>query len=542
MQLRLNFGLNLCAESLNQDMKSFQEILGFDEKINRKILNNDFEILKVSRKNKILVMCHGTFDLVHPGHIRHFSYAKSKGDLLLVSLTSDSHVLKANARPYVPEELRALNLAALEMIDFVIIDDSEKPIELIDKIKPDVFVKGFEYNKNDTLHPKSMEEKEIVDSYGGTFLFSPGDFVLSSSKIIDHNPPKLAIEKLLILMQVEDIKFKDILKVLSEMKSKKICLIGDTIVDGLVDASVIGGYRKSPTPSVKVSSEKWFVGGAAIVAKHLAATGAEVYFSSIIGDDHEGKFVLKDFVSSTVKSDFLVDINRPTTFKNTIMADGYKMIRIDKVENKSIDEDQIKYLSSVISQDKFDAVILSDFRHGIFNKNTIPTFMRLIPENTLKVADSQVASRWGNILDFKGADLITPNEHEVRFAMGDQDTVIRPLGSELYEMSQCKVLFLKLGPRGTMTFRTSGVEPLKRSFFSIDSLHLEPIVDAVGAGDAFLAYAVLAYTVSRNEVVSSIIGNIAAGLSCEREGNEIVDLKLVVDRIQEIQKLYLSDE
>src|SRR3546814_4699590 len=76
-------------------------------------------------------------------------------------------------------------------------------------------------------------------------------------------------------------------------------------------------------------------------------------------------------------------------------------------------------------------------------------------------------SRWGNILEFNGFDLITPNEKEARFSLGDQDTVIRPLGTRLYEEACCKVLMLKLGARGLMTFRDAGGEP--RSFFGVDS-------------------------------------------------------------------------
>ena len=66
-------------------------------------------------------MCHGTFDLVHPGHIRHLIYAKSKADILVTSLTTDQHIGKANFRPFVPETLRAMNLAALEIVDYVAI-------------------------------------------------------------------------------------------------------------------------------------------------------------------------------------------------------------------------------------------------------------------------------------------------------------------------------------------------------------------------------------------------------------------------------------
>ena len=62
-------------------------------------------------------MCHGVFDLVHPGHIRHLVYAKEKADILVASLTADAHITKAEYRPFVPQDLRALNLAALEMVD-----------------------------------------------------------------------------------------------------------------------------------------------------------------------------------------------------------------------------------------------------------------------------------------------------------------------------------------------------------------------------------------------------------------------------------------
>ena len=76
---------------------------------------------KFSRKKKV-IMCHGTFDIVHPGHIRHLIYAKKQADILVVSLTCDKYISKDNYRPYIPEDLRAINLAALEMVDYVLID------------------------------------------------------------------------------------------------------------------------------------------------------------------------------------------------------------------------------------------------------------------------------------------------------------------------------------------------------------------------------------------------------------------------------------
>src|SRR5215813_1916514 len=84
-----------------------------------------------------VIMCHGTFDIVHPGHVRHLLYAKSKGDILIASLTADAHISKANFRPYVPQELRALNLAALEVVDYVVIDPDPTPIVNIGINRPD---------------------------------------------------------------------------------------------------------------------------------------------------------------------------------------------------------------------------------------------------------------------------------------------------------------------------------------------------------------------------------------------------------------------
>src|SRR6266511_186403 len=141
-------------------------------------------------RDKKVIMCHGTFDIVHPGHVRHLLYAKSKADVLIASLTADAHIVKGQLRPFVPQELRAFNLAALECVDYVVIDANPTPIENIGTIRPDYFAKGYEYTKNG-LHPRTAEEKTAVEAYGGELLFTPGDIVYSSSNIIETEPPAI---------------------------------------------------------------------------------------------------------------------------------------------------------------------------------------------------------------------------------------------------------------------------------------------------------------------------------------------------------------
>ena len=101
------------------------------------------QIIGTRPRSRTVVMCHGTFDIVHPGHLRHLAYAKEKADVLIASITADAQITKANYRPYVPEELRAVNLAALEIVDFVIIDPGATPIENILFLQPDFFAKGY---------------------------------------------------------------------------------------------------------------------------------------------------------------------------------------------------------------------------------------------------------------------------------------------------------------------------------------------------------------------------------------------------------------
>src|SRR5271170_1554052 len=102
---------------------------------------------------KKVIMCHGVFDVVHPGHLRHLLYAKSKADIVLASITADRHIGKGAYRPHVPQELRALNLAAYEIVDYVLVDPNPEPLETLRRLQPDFFAKGYEYNASGTLHP-----------------------------------------------------------------------------------------------------------------------------------------------------------------------------------------------------------------------------------------------------------------------------------------------------------------------------------------------------------------------------------------------------
>jgi rfaE bifunctional protein kinase chain/domain len=490
------------------------------------------EIGRRPRKKKV-IMCHGVFDVVHPGHLRHLIYAKSKADILVTSITADRHISKGQFRPHVPQDLRALNLAAFEIVDYVIIDLEPTPLRNLGIVQPDFFAKGYEYGAPEGMSPKTREEAEVLKAYGGEIIFTPGDIVYSSSKLIELAPPSIKMEKLLTFMDTEGLTFGSLRDALAGFKGRKVHVVGDTIVDSYTQTAMIGGQTKTPTMSVLYERRDDYIGGAAVVAEHLRAAGAEVCFSTVLGDDPFKDFVLQGLEKSGVQCKPVIDSTRPTTNKNAIVAGGYRLLKLDTLDNRSISDDIVGRLCEEIAQTPADAVVFSDFRHGMFNRRTIPRLIQAIPDGMFKVADSQVASRWGNITDFKGFDLITPNEREARFALGDQDSGIRPLASALYDAAQCKTLILKLGERGVLTCRNADHESLD-SFVVVDSF-VDRVVDAVGAGDALLAYATLAKVTTGSDAIATILGSMAAACECEYDGNIPVtpdDVRRKIDTVE----------
>lgn len=483
------------------------------------------------RQRKV-IMCHGAFDVVHPGHLRHLLYAKSKADILVASLTADRHITKGQYRPHVPQELRAINLAAFEIVDYVIIDTEPTPLKNITLIKPDIFAKGYEYQASG-LPLKTQEELDVIHSYGGEIIFTPGDYVFSSSQLIETAAPSLRVEKLLMLMEGADLTFDKLRHVLDSLGGRRVHVVGDTIVDTLTYTSTIGGQTKTPTISVLFEKETNFIGGAGVVAEHLRAAGADVTLSTVLGADRLGDLVREGLSKTGVECRPVIDQTRPTTNKNVIISGGYRLLKLDTLDNRSISDDIVLSLTKAIAQQPADALVFSDFRHGLFNRRTIPTLIDAIPDRIYRVADSQVASRWGNITDFQGFDLITPNEREARFALGDQDSGIRPLAAELYDAARCKTLILKLGDKGVLTCRHGDHQALD-SFFVVDSF-VDRLIDGVGAGDALLAYATLCMLQSKSELIATIIGIMAAACECEKDGNVPVNVQDVHRKLDAVE-------
>ena len=484
-----------------------------------------------------VVLCCGVFDVVHPGHLRHLLYAKSKASTLVCGVTADRYVAKGPHRPHVPQEMRASNLAMIDIVDYVVVVDDANPLALISSFEPDYYAKGFEYMPE--VRGSSINEISVVESYGGEVLFTPGDVVYSSTALIDASPPDLSWDLLAALMRSRELTFDDLRKTISAVgQHTAVHVVGDTIVDALLHCDMIGANAKTPTISVLRGQREQFAGGAAVVAKHARAAGAEVIFTSVFGDDDAAAFVIDDLRAAGVTTLPVIDRARPTTIKEAVVVAGYRMLKIDTVDSRPVSGVVLRSLVEQVADTRGgNAVIFSDFRHGIFHAHSISKLTAVIPEGCLRAADSQVASRWGNICDFQGFDLITPNEREARFAMGDQDSGVRPLAARLNREARAKWLLMKLGSRGVLGFAEGdSVQAGEDCSFALGS-YAGAVVDPVGAGDAFLAYATLSLLVRPGCLATAaILGSFAAGAECGYDGNVPVAPERIMAKIDEAEK------
>lgn len=127
-----------------------------------------------------VVLTNGVFDLLHPGHVRYLEEARAMGDLLVVAINSDRSVRanKGPERPITPESERAEVLLALASVDVVVIFDEETPYDVIDRIQPDILVKGEDWGAN------AIVGRDLVEARGGSVVrirLEPG---LSTTELI----------------------------------------------------------------------------------------------------------------------------------------------------------------------------------------------------------------------------------------------------------------------------------------------------------------------------------------------------------------------
>ncbi|MBW2260149.1 MAG: adenylyltransferase/cytidyltransferase family protein, partial [Deltaproteobacteria bacterium] len=256
-------------------------------------------------EGKTIVMCHGVFDLIHPGHIRHFQAAKREGDVLVVTLTPDEFVGKGPGRPVFNQALRAEFLASLACVDYVAINQWPTAVNTVKMLRPDLYVKGSDYTDPEKdLTGKIAEEEAAVQSVGGRIHFTD-DFTFSSTNLLNTYFdvfPRGAQEFLEDLRKVHDAE--SVIERIEGLKKLKVLVVGDTIIDEYYYCEPMGKSPKETIISTQYKSKEVFAGGILAVANHVAGFCNSVHLVTCLGTEN----TRQDEVLNSLKSNIIPKI------------------------------------------------------------------------------------------------------------------------------------------------------------------------------------------------------------------------------------------
>lgn len=492
--------------------------------MNKKVTQEEFglnirPILK--SEGKKIALCHGVFDLLHPGHIIHLEQAKEMADILVVSVTAAQYVRKGPDRPYFDDEMRTKVLSALEFVDYVMISEGYTVEDIIESVKPDIYVKGEEYARaEDDITGKISEERALVEKYGGVLKFTTGE-VFSSTKLINTAMSGLSDE---IRNYMRDFKtrhsMKEIRNYTDIIGKLKVLVIGDVIIDKYTYCDVQGMMSKDMGYSARLSYSEEYLGGSVAITRHLATFTDDVTLMSIIGNEENVRLCLNDEVSDRVRLRLLHSTRFPTIIKHRYLTrnekrEEYKKIfAINNIPEKMRYEEELYSDFKKILRDEirdYDVVFLCDFGHGLVDKEIIS----IIEENAhYLVLNCQTNST------NKGLNVITKYNRADAFSLDQQELKLAFPDNSMEEDIGLKKLSQHLKGNGWLTRGSLGAYGICDGKIQECPAFALNVKDTVGAGDAFFAVAGIFAAAGASTEVGTFVGNIGGALGANIIGNK----------------------
>jgi len=500
-----------------------------NEKITKKI-KTPSALAKIitghKKKGKRIVQCHGVFDLVHLGHIRHFNLAKKEGDILVVTITKDKYVRRGPGRPIFNEHLRAETLASLDITDYVCIVDTPTAAESIKTLKPDVYAKGLDYKeKEKDITGKIFEEEKAVKLAGGRLAFTD-DITFSSSKLIndylDVFSPGI-FKYLKAIARKYSIDF--ITEKLQSLKNLKVLVIGDAIIDQYHYCAPMGKSSKEHLVANRYASEESFAGGSLATANNVASICGRVDLLSVLGEKDSFEDFIRSRLSPNVNPVFFYRPEMGTIIKRRFVSEGTnrKLFEICYMKDDDIlkpEETKImQHLEKTIRG--YDLVVVSDFGHGLLTKRIIDLICSKANYLALNVQTNSANIGFNLVTKYPRANCVCVDEMELRFATHDRAGDLRTHAKKVYQALGCDYIIATRGAHGSLSYSKS------------EGFHEAPtfsyrVVDAIGAGDAFFAFIAPCFTKGLPQDLVSFIGNsvgsLAVQIVCNREPVNFVDL------------------
>lgn len=492
--------------------------------MNKIISKEEFKIgirPKLKKEGKTIGLCHGVFDLVHPGHIIHLEQAKEMADILVVSITAAKYVRKGPGRPYFDNEMRMKFLAALECVDYVLLSEGYTVGDIIECVEPDLYIKGEEYAKaEDDITGKITEEKALVEKHGGIIQYTTGQ-TYSSTKLINTAMAGLSEE---VRHYVEDFKtrysMQDIRSLSENASTLRVLVVGDVIIDKYTYCNVQGLMSKDMGYSARIHHSEDYFGGSIAVARHLSSFTDNVTLLSIIGNEEEIRLKLFEELAESIKLNLLYSSQIPTIIKHRYLTRNAKREEYRKVLAVNNIPEKIKYEKEVREafkkklSDKLessDVVFICDFGHGLIDSEMISLIQKNAKYLVLNCQTNSSNRGLNIITKYTRADVFTLDQEELKLAFpayaGEEETGLKKMSEHLHG-------------NGWLTRGSLGAWGIDKGNIKGCPAFTLRVKDTVGAGDAFFSVAGLYSAAGAPIEVGTFMGNIGGALGANIIGNK----------------------
>lgn len=476
---------------------------------------------KLKNEGKVIALCHGVFDLVHPGHIIHLEQAKEMADVLVVSITAARYVRKGPGRPYFDDEMRMKFLAALECVDYVMLSEGYTVDDIIESVEPDLYIKGEEYAKaEDDITGKIVEEKALVEKHGGKIRYTTGQ-TYSSTKLINTAMSGLSED---VRCYMEDFKtrysMKDIRAFAERANDLKVLVVGDVIIDKYTYCNVQGLMSKDMGYSARIHHSEEYFGGSVAIARHLSSFSENVTLLSVMGNEEELRLRIFEELSDSIKLNLLYSVQFPTIIKHRYLTrnakreEYRKVLAVNNIPEKMKYEKEVRELFCAKLLDKLedsDVVFLCDFGHGLIDTDTIRLIQERAKYLVLNCQTNSSNKGLNNITKYTRADVFTLDQQELKLAI--------PSCAENEEEGLTRLAEHLCG-NGWLTRGSFGAWGIENGEIRECPAFTLTVKDTVGAGDAFFAVAGLYAAAGAPVEVGTFMGNIGGALGANIVGNK----------------------
>ncbi len=477
---------------------------------------------KLKKEGKKIVQCHGCFDYLHFGHVKHFESAKKQGDVLIVTVTPDCFVQKGPGRPFYNQKLRLEFLSNLEPIDYVALNKWDMAIETIKLLKPDIYVKGKEVLDNKEVDEikdgakrisNLAAEEEILKSVGGV-LYLTDEITFSSSSIINQITSAIPDESKDYLNEFrKKHSAEDVLNIIKSLSEIKVLIIGDSVLDEYVFCRQMEKSGKEPLISYKFMNSEIHLGGVFAVANHVAGFSENVSVLTCIGSNTYE--LIESSLDPLIERSIFVENNSKTLIKRRYI-DDYKLNKLFSVYNadelkiqKETEEKILKFLERNLAG--FDMIMVSDFGHGLITSKILNFLCDSDKFLTINCQLNAGNLGYNFITKYRRSDFVSINEREIRLPFQEKDSKIEVPVVKLSKQLNLNKINITVGKRGMMYYKDG-------NFFNSPSFTKEPL-DTIGAGDAVFALtSLLAYKNIEPELLP-FFGNCIGGLATRIIGN-----------------------